>query len=144
MTCRSPRRSATGWASSRRATSASSATGARGALPRIRSWRISSPAVRRRKPMAEESDKSKLSAGRAKRAVRVGIVVLVAATVLAVAVFLIGQENNLFNRKNRYFVDLKSVSGIKPGNPVELDGVSVGAVDRVILPHNPAQKFTRL
>ena len=65
--------------------------------------------------MAEESDKSKLSAGRAKRAVRVGIVVLVAATVLAVAVFLIGQENNLFNRKNRYFVDLKSVSGIKPG-----------------------------
>ena len=94
--------------------------------------------------MAEESDKSKLSAGRAKRAVRVGIVVLVAATVLAVAVFLIGQENNLFNRKNRYFVDLKSVSGIKPGNPVELDGVSVGAVDNVILPRDPKKSFIRV
>jgi phospholipid/cholesterol/gamma-HCH transport system substrate-binding protein len=76
--------------------------------------------------------------------VRVGIVVLVAVVVLAVAVFMIGQENNLFSRKNRYFVDLKSVSGIKPGNPVELDGVSVGAVDRVILPRDPRKGFIRV
>ncbi len=94
--------------------------------------------------MAEDSEKSGVSAGRAARAVRVGIVVLVAVVVLAVAVFLIGQENNLFNRKNRYFVDLKSVSGIKPGNPVELDGVSVGAVDRVILPRDPKKTFIRV
>ncbi len=92
----------------------------------------------------ETSGKGGVSAGRAGRAVRVGIVVLVAVVVLGVGVFMIGQENNLFSRKNRYFVDLKSVSGIKPGNPVELDGVAVGAVDQVILPHNPAQKFIRV
>jgi phospholipid/cholesterol/gamma-HCH transport system substrate-binding protein len=96
------------------------------------------------KPENAESDKSGVSAGRTARAVRVGIVVLVAVVVLAVAVFMIGQENNLFSRKNRYFVDLKSVSGIKPGNPVELDGVSVGAVDRVILPRDPRKGFIRV
>jgi phospholipid/cholesterol/gamma-HCH transport system substrate-binding protein len=94
--------------------------------------------------MAEDNEKSGVSAGRAKRAVRVGSIVLVAVVVLAVAVFLIGQENNLFSRKNRYFVDLKSVSGIKPGNPVELDGVSVGAVDRVILPRDPKKGFIQV
>jgi phospholipid/cholesterol/gamma-HCH transport system substrate-binding protein len=93
---------------------------------------------------AESDEKSGVSAGRAARAVRVGIVVLMAVVVLAVAVFLIGQENNLFNRKNRYFVDLKSVSGIKPGNPVELDGVAVGAVDNVILPRDPKKNFIRV
>ncbi|MEA2691989.1 MAG: phospholipid/cholesterol/gamma-HCH transport system substrate-binding protein, partial [Acidobacteriota bacterium] len=94
--------------------------------------------------MPEDAGKNAVSAGRAGRAARVGILALVAVAALAVAVFMIGQENNLFSRKNRYFVDLKSVSGIKPGNPIELDGVAVGAVDRVILPHDPAQKFIRV
>ncbi|HEV7516565.1 MAG TPA: MCE family protein, partial [Thermoanaerobaculia bacterium] len=93
---------------------------------------------------AGKGGKSGMSAGRSGRAARVGITVLVAVAVLAVAVFMIGQENNLFSRKNHYFVDLKSVSGIKPGNPIELDGVAVGAVDRVILPHDPKQKFIRV
>jgi phospholipid/cholesterol/gamma-HCH transport system substrate-binding protein len=94
--------------------------------------------------MPEEAGKNAVGAGRSGRAARVGITVLVAVAVLAVGVFMIGQENNLFSRKNRYFVDLKTVSGIKPGNPVELDGVAVGAVDRVILPHDPKQKFIRV
>lgn len=87
---------------------------------------------------------SGVRAGRGARAVRVGIVVLMAAVVLSLAVFLIGQENNLFSRKNHYYVDLQSVSGIRPGNPVELDGVAVGAVERVILPRNPKRKFIRV
>lgn len=87
---------------------------------------------------------SGVRAGRGGRAVRVGVTVLVAAVALALGVFLIGQENNLFSRKNHYFVDLQTVSGIRPGNPVELDGVAVGAVDNVILPRNPRRKFIRV
>jgi phospholipid/cholesterol/gamma-HCH transport system substrate-binding protein len=82
--------------------------------------------------------------GRAGRAARVGAVVLVAVLVLAAGIVFVGRENNLFSRKNRYFVDLQSVSGIKPGNPVELDGVTVGAVDKVILPRDPSKKFIRV
>jgi phospholipid/cholesterol/gamma-HCH transport system substrate-binding protein len=81
---------------------------------------------------------------RARRIAKVGSLVLVALVVLALGIFLIGQENDLFSRKNRYYVDFQSVSGIRPGNPVELDGVAVGAVDRVILPRDPARKFIRV
>jgi phospholipid/cholesterol/gamma-HCH transport system substrate-binding protein len=82
--------------------------------------------------------------GGAGRAARVGAVVLAAMAVFAVGIFLIGRENNLFSRKYHYYVDLQSVSGIKPGNPVELDGVIVGAVHQVILPRNPKRKFIRV
>ncbi|HXO21816.1 MAG TPA: MlaD family protein [Thermoanaerobaculia bacterium] len=75
---------------------------------------------------------------------RVGLVILVALAILAAGTFLIGKENNLFTRKSRYFIDFQSVSGIKPGNPVELDGVSVGAVHQVILPPDPSRKFIRV
>jgi len=82
--------------------------------------------------------------GRVARTAKVGAVVLSAVAVLAVSVFLIGQENDLFSRKNHYYVDLQTVSGIRPGNPVELDGVTVGAVNRVVLPRDPARKFIRV
>jgi phospholipid/cholesterol/gamma-HCH transport system substrate-binding protein len=92
----------------------------------------------------EKSTPSRSEAGAAGRAAKVGALVLAAVVVLAVGVFLIGRENNLFSRKNHYYVDLGTVSGIKPGNPVDLDGVTVGAVNRVILPRDPAKKFIRV
>lgn len=81
---------------------------------------------------------------RAKDARKVGLLVLAALAVLAVAVFVIGQERQLFRSKNRYFVDLQNVSGLKHGNPVQLNGVDVGAVEEVILPRDPARKFIRV
>lgn len=80
----------------------------------------------------------------AARAARVGLLVLVAMAVLALGVFLIGDQNNLFSRKNRYYIDFGSVSGVKPGNPVQLNGVDVGTVDQVILPTDPARKLIRV
>lgn len=77
-------------------------------------------------------------------AVRVGVLVLVALALLAAIVFLIGRENNLFTRKDDYYVDFSTVSGIKPGNPVEIDGVSVGAIERVVLPRDPRKKYIRV
>ncbi|HVG09596.1 MAG TPA: MlaD family protein [Thermoanaerobaculia bacterium] len=75
---------------------------------------------------------------------RVGLVILVAFAVLAIGIFLIGDKNNLFSRKNRYFIEFNSVSGLKPGNPVQLNGVDVGTVDKVVLPQNPAEEHIQV
>jgi phospholipid/cholesterol/gamma-HCH transport system substrate-binding protein len=74
------------------------------------------------------------------REVRVGLVILAALVVLAAGVFLIGDKNNLFGRKSRYYIEFASVSGLKPGNPVQLDGVDVGTVDKVVLAEDPTKQ----
>jgi phospholipid/cholesterol/gamma-HCH transport system substrate-binding protein len=78
------------------------------------------------------------------REIRVGLVILAAMVVLAAGIFLIGSKNNLFSRKTRYYVEFNSVSGLKPGSPVQLDGVDVGAIERVVLPENPQKKDIRV
>jgi phospholipid/cholesterol/gamma-HCH transport system substrate-binding protein len=77
------------------------------------------------------------SASSSIRAFRVGLVILIAVVVLAAGIFVIGDKNNLFSSKNEYYVDFNSVSGLKPGSPVELNGVEVGTIKRVDLPQNP-------
>jgi phospholipid/cholesterol/gamma-HCH transport system substrate-binding protein len=78
------------------------------------------------------------------RAFRVGLVILVAVIILAAGIFLIGDKNNLFSRKNLYYVDFNSVSGLKPGSPVELNGVGVGTIKEVILPEDPQKQQIRI
>lgn len=78
------------------------------------------------------------------REVRVGLVILAAIVALAAGIFLIGGKDNLFSRKTRYYVEFNSVSGLKPGSPVELDGVTVGTIQRVVLPENPRKKEIRV
>jgi len=80
-----------------------------------------------------------LSSGRS-REIKVGLVILSALTVLAVAVFLIGDRHNLFKRKNDYYTQLTSAEGLKPGNPVQLNGVDVGTIQKIILPQNPTKE----
>jgi phospholipid/cholesterol/gamma-HCH transport system substrate-binding protein len=70
--------------------------------------------------------------------VKVGLLLLVALTVLAIGIGLIGKESNLFRHKNRYFIRFETVGGLTTGNPVQLNGVNVGDVQRVILPQDPA------
>lgn len=78
------------------------------------------------------------------RELKVGLLILIAFAVLAVGVFLIGEKNNLFSRKNRYFIQFSSAGGLKQGNPVQLNGVDVGTVERIILPQNPAEEHIRV
>jgi phospholipid/cholesterol/gamma-HCH transport system substrate-binding protein len=73
-------------------------------------------------------------------ALKVGLVILAAIVVLAIGVFLIGDKNNLFSRKNKYYIQFGSVSGLKTGSPVQLNGVDVGTVTKVVLPQNPAEE----
>src|SRR5438270_4064474 len=78
------------------------------------------------------------------REIRVGLVILAAIVVLAGGIFLIGSKNNLFSHKTRYYVEFNSVSGLKPGSPVQLDGVDVGAIEKVVLSENPQKKDIRV
>ena len=78
------------------------------------------------------------------REVKVGLVILSALVVLALGVFLIGDRNNLFKRKNHYYTEFSSAAGLKPGNPVQLNGVDVGTIEKVTLPQNPAQEHIQV
>ena len=78
------------------------------------------------------------------RALRVGLVILSAFAVLAVGIFLIGNKNNIFSRKNRYYVDFNTAGGLKPGSPVELSGVDVGTIKKVDLPEDPRKRQIRI
>jgi phospholipid/cholesterol/gamma-HCH transport system substrate-binding protein len=78
------------------------------------------------------------------REIRVGLVILTAIVVLGTGIFLIGSKRNLFSRKTRYYVEFNSVSGLKPGSPVQLDGVNVGAIEKVVLPEDPRKKEIRV
>jgi phospholipid/cholesterol/gamma-HCH transport system substrate-binding protein len=78
------------------------------------------------------------------REIRVGLVILAAMVVLAVTIFVIGSKNNLFKHKTHYYTELSSVSGLKRGSPVQLDGVDVGTIERVILSEDPKKTQIRV
>ncbi len=85
-----------------------------------------------------------MSVPRDRSAIRVGLLVLSAIVALSLGIFLIGEKNNVFSRKNHYQTELSSASGLKPGNPVQLDGVDVGTVTKVVLPQDPNRKFIQV
>ena len=70
------------------------------------------------------------------REFKVGLLVLLAIVALAVAIFLVGDQNNLFRRKNDYYVRFTTVAGLAEGNPVQLNGVTVGNVRSIELPQD--------
>jgi phospholipid/cholesterol/gamma-HCH transport system substrate-binding protein len=72
---------------------------------------------------------------------RVGALILAALVILAVGVFFIVEQNNLFARKNHYFIEFPSVNGLNEGNPVQLNGVRVGSVDRIVLPEDASKEL---
>lgn len=74
---------------------------------------------------------------RDRREVKVGALLLTALAVLSVSIFVLGERSNLFKKKVRYHIELSSAGGLKQGNPVQLDGVDVGVVKKVVLPHDP-------
>ncbi|HET9768928.1 MAG TPA: MlaD family protein, partial [Thermoanaerobaculia bacterium] len=67
---------------------------------------------------------------------RVGLMVLGAAVVLMMALFLIGRENRIFASKNHYTFTAASVAGLNEGNPVRLNGVTAGIVEKITLPED--------
>ncbi|MGH9458061.1 MAG: MlaD family protein [Thermoanaerobaculia bacterium] len=75
-----------------------------------------------------------------KRTLRIGALVTAALVTLMVFLFVIGAEQKIFSRKNRYFAQFRNVSGLAAGNPVMLSGVTVGTVESIELPRDPAKE----
>ncbi len=75
---------------------------------------------------------------------RVGIVVLIALNAVMIGVFMVGQRANLFRKKFPYETRFDSASGLVAGNPVRLNGVTVGNVLEVILSPDPADRTVRV
>jgi phospholipid/cholesterol/gamma-HCH transport system substrate-binding protein len=78
------------------------------------------------------------------RRFRVGIVVLIALVAVMIGVFMVGRRANLFKKKWPYETRFDSASGLVPGNPVRLNGVTVGNVLEVILSPDPADRTVRV
>ena len=74
--------------------------------------------------------------GDSRSAVRVGLLVMGALTLAGVAVFLLGEKQNLFRAKNHYYVRLASANGLQVGAAVQLNGVNVGQVVKITLPED--------
>ncbi|MDX1631787.1 MAG: MlaD family protein [Thermoanaerobaculia bacterium] len=75
---------------------------------------------------------------------RVGLMVLAALVALAVGVFFIGDQSRLFARKNDYYMTSRNVAGLNEGNPVRLNGVTVGVVEEIDLPQEPEEEQIRI
>jgi phospholipid/cholesterol/gamma-HCH transport system substrate-binding protein len=77
-------------------------------------------------------------------ATRVGALLLAALAVMAAGVLLIGDKNNLFRRKDLFYVEFPSVAGLKAGNPVQLDGVDIGTIREIVLSQRAGAKDIRV
>ena len=78
------------------------------------------------------------------RRFRVGLVVLVALFAVMIAVFMVGKRANLFRKKLPFETRFESAEGVVAGNPVRLNGVTVGSVLEVILTPDPADRTVRV
>ena len=65
---------------------------------------------------------------------RVGTLVLAALVVAAVTLFLLGDKQNLFRAKNHYTTRFNDVNSLQTGAQVQLSGVNVGQVEKIVLP----------
>ena len=65
------------------------------------------------------------------RSIKVGIFVLAGIILAGVATFMIGDTEQLWNRKVEYVAAFADVAGLKPGSPVSMGGVDVGRVGTV-------------
>ncbi len=78
------------------------------------------------------------------RRFRVGLVVLFALAAVMSGIFMVGRRANLFKKKFPYETRFESASGLVGGNPVRLNGVTVGNVLEVILSPDPADRTVRV
>jgi phospholipid/cholesterol/gamma-HCH transport system substrate-binding protein len=78
------------------------------------------------------------------RRFRVGLVVLIALVFLMLGILMVGKRAHLFTAKLPYQTKFKSATGLVSGNPVRLNGVTVGNVLEVNLSPNPADQDVRV
>jgi len=78
------------------------------------------------------------------RRFRVGLVVLIALVAIMIGIFMVGRRANLFKAKLPYETRFDSAAGLVTGNPVRLNGVTVGSVLEVKLSPDPADRSVQV
>ena len=68
---------------------------------------------------------------------RVGVFVAAGILIMAVGVFLIGENRKFWQRKITYSAIYSNVAGLRPGSPVAMGGVDVGTVSKVKYSDDP-------
>src|SRR5437762_12788105 len=76
------------------------------------------------------------------RAVRLGMLIVAAMTILAVGSFLIGNRQLLFAATYRIESTFKTVGGLGEGAEVRVGGMQQGVVKRIQLPSQPNGNVT--
>jgi phospholipid/cholesterol/gamma-HCH transport system substrate-binding protein len=62
------------------------------------------------------------------RTIRLGIMVITGVVLFTIAVYLIGQKQDMFSNTFRLNVTFNNVGGLQPGNNVRYSGINVGSV----------------
>ncbi|MEO6903217.1 MAG: MlaD family protein [Bacteroidia bacterium] len=70
-------------------------------------------------------------AGENARNLRLGLVILIATTLLVAALYFIGSKQNLFGSTFRISAQFRNVNGLMKGNNVRVGGINVGTVESV-------------
>ncbi|MFZ5889608.1 MAG: MlaD family protein [Myxococcota bacterium] len=65
------------------------------------------------------------------REFKVGVFVLAGFMVMALVIFLIGEERHIFGSKESYYTVFSDVQGLRRGSPVRMGGVDIGTVSEV-------------
>ena len=75
---------------------------------------------------------------------KVGLIVLVSVALLSTLLFLMTSASgmSLFSKKLTVTTYFENSAGLKPGAPVNLEGVTIGEVKRVRISIDPARKLT--
>lgn len=71
---------------------------------------------------------------------KVGLFVSVGLGLAMIIVFMLGSEHEFFTRQYTLYAHFETISGLRPGAPVQLAGLKVGYVDDVRFPKDPGQK----
>src|SRR6202030_2300339 len=75
------------------------------------------------------------------RYVGVGIFVIVGSLLFATAVFLIGNQHNVFSKHIELFTEVKNLNGLTKGAKIRVAGFDAGEVADIGIPASPAAGF---
>ncbi len=100
--------------------------------PLLNSWLL------RHEP--EASSKASMSTA-APQAIKVGTLVGGALALLGLGVFVIGEGQNVWQRKAEYEIHFSRTNGLLVGAPVALSGVNVGSVVDIGFPSEPLARY---
>ena len=72
---------------------------------------------------------------------KIGLLILTSLIILALAIFLMGKERRIFERKVPFEIRFSRTIGLREGAPVSLTGVRVGSVEEMTFPRDIRENY---